>query len=76
MLLEVCGLQEAHNGLGWATGKHKIFLYLDDGRIAGINPIWVQNTLTLLVHRFERVRMQTNLGKTKVIVCTPGFIWG
>ena len=25
---------------------------------------------------FERVGLQTNLNKTKGVICTPGFIWG
>ena len=40
-LQEICGPQEAHHGFGWSTGEHNIFLYADDGRIAGRDPIWV-----------------------------------
>ena len=40
-----------------------------------INPIWVKKSLTALVLMFDRVGLQTNLGKTKAMVCTPGFIW-
>ena len=29
-----------------------------------------------MVRMFERVCLQTNLGKTKAMICTPGFIWG
>ena len=40
------------------------------------NPIliWVQKALTMVVRIFERVGLQKNLGKTKVMVCTPGLI--
>ena len=37
--------------------------------------IWVQTALTTMVRIFERVLLQTNLGKTKEMICTPGFIW-
>ena len=55
-------------------GEHKIVLYANDSCIAGHNPIWVQTTLTSVVRMFERVGLLKNLGKTKAIVCTPGFI--
>ena len=32
--------------------------------------------LTLVVRMFKIVVIQTNLGKTNSIVCTPGIIWG
>ena len=41
VLMDVCGPQEAHHGLGWAEGYQSIVLYLDDGCISGYNPIWV-----------------------------------
>ena len=62
VLLEVCGPQETHNAFDWLAG--------------GRNPIWVQTTLTLMLRIFERVILQTNLGKTKATVCTPFLIWG
>ena len=75
-LLELCVPWKAHNGLGWASGKHDILLYIDDSRIAGQNPIWVQYKLEARVSIFEKVVLQMNLGKTKEIVFTTGFIWG
>ena len=76
VMLELFRPQEAHYGLVWAEGEHNIVFYLDDGRIAGHKPIWVQTTLTSVVRMFKRVGMQTNLGNTKSMVWTPGFIWG
>ena len=67
-LLELCGPQEPHNGLGWATGDQDIM------RTAARNPIWVQGTLETLVRMFERSIQYINLGKTKEMTCTPGFI--
>ena len=33
-------------------------------------------TLTAMLRMLERVVLQTNLSKTKEMVCNPGFIWG
>ena len=76
VLLEVCGPQMAHQGLGWSVGEHNIFFCADDGRIVGPDPFWVQTTLMAMVRMFKKVGLQTNLGKTKSMVCIPGFIWG
>ena len=75
-ILELCGRQESHHRFGWAVVEHKICFYADDRRIAGRNPFWVKISLTAMVIMFERVGLQTNLIKTKPIVCTPGLIWG
>ena len=53
-----------------------IVFYAKDGLIAGNNPIWVQMKLTAVVSIFDRVGLLTNIGKTKAMVCTPGFIKG
>ena len=76
VLIEICGSQEAQHWLGWEAGDHNIVLYADNGHIAGYNPIWVQTMLTVVVRMFERVGLQTNLGKTKSMLCNTGFIWG
>ena len=60
--------------LGWAEGEHNLVFYVDGIHIAGHNPIWVHMILTAVVKCFERVGLQTNLGKAKVIVCTLEFI--
>ena len=74
-LQDICGPQEAQHYFGWSEGEHNICFYADDGRIAGRYPIWVQTALTTILRMFERVGLQTNLNKTKAMVCTPGFIW-
>ena len=76
VLAEVCRPQEDHHGLGWETGERNLLLYADDGQIAGRDPDWFWNALAVMVEMFARVRLETNLEKTKDIVCTPGFIWG
>ena len=75
VMLEVCRPQEAHNRLGWVEGEHTIVSHANDGRISVHNLIWVQTTLPAVVMMFERVELQKNLGKTKAMVYTPGFIW-
>ena len=75
-LQEICGPQEAQHGFGWSEGEHSICFYADGGRISGRDLIWVQTALTTMVRMFERVGFQTNLNKTKAMICTPGFIWG
>ena len=47
--IEVCGPQEAQNGLGWDMDKHNVVLYADDSHIMGQNPIWFQKTLMVIV---------------------------
>ena len=66
--MEVCRLQEAHHGFGWAAVKHNIVFYSYYGQIAGCNPIWVYATLKSMVRMFERVELQTNLGRIKAMV--------
>ena len=75
VLLEVCGPQGAHHGLGWVEGEHNIVLYVNDGQKVGHNPIWVQTTLTVVVRMFKRVGLLNIVGNIKAMVCTQGFIW-
>ena len=72
MLEVVCVPQEAGYGMGWAVGEHNLVLYVYYGRIAGRYHIWVQDALTMTVAIFGRVGLETNLEKTKALVCTPG----
>ena len=73
-LMEVCGLQEANHGFGWSVVNNNILFYVNDGQIAGRNPIWVQSTVSATLRIFKRLGLQTNLGKAKAMVCTLGFI--
>ena len=75
-LQEVFGPQEAQHGFVWEAGEHNICFYADDGHISGQYSIWVQTTRTAMIRIFKRIGLQTNLGRTKSIICTPGFIWG
>ena len=76
VLEDVCRPQEVHHGLGWAAGERKLVFYADGVRIAGREPDWVQDSLSVTVYMFFRDRLETNLDKTKAMVFTPGFIGG
>ena len=73
VMLEVFRHQEVHHGFEWDTDT-KIVFYVYNGRILGCNPIWVQTTLTAMVRIFKMLVLLKNIGKTKSMVCTPGFI--
>ena len=61
--------------MGWTAGDQNIIFYADDGRIAGRDPEWLQESLLATVSMFCRVGLAKNLDKTKFMVCMPGFIW-
>ena len=44
--------------------------------MTGREPYWFHNTLLVMVGMFGRVKMETNLERTKEMVCTPGFTRG
>ena len=44
--------------------------------MTGRDPYWFHNTLLVMVGMFGRVKMETNLERTKEMVCTPGFTRG
>ena len=61
--------------MGWEVGAMNLVFYEDCGRIAGRNHEWVHDALTVTVAMFWHMGLDTNLDKTKAMVCTPGFIW-
>ena len=70
----VCGPKEAQHGLVWEAGGRNLVLYANNGRISGWYHKLVQNALTVRVAMFLRMGLDTNLDKTKYVVCTPSFI--
>ncbi len=48
--------------------------YVDVVYLASRDAVFLQPALTLLVHLFECVGLQTNTLKTQTMVCTPGWI--
>ena len=53
-------------------GRHQAALfYADDGMVESSDPRWLQWAFDTLVSLFERVGLQTNVGKTVSMVCRP-----
>ena len=75
VLEEVCSLQAAQHGMGWEAWAMNLVFYVDDGRIEGRDHEWVQDALTVMVAMFWRMGLGAKLYRTKVMMCTPGFIW-
>ncbi len=48
--------------------------YIDNAYLASRDAGFLQHTLTLLVHLFERISLQMNTTKTQTMICTPGRI--
>ena len=61
VLTVVCGPQEAHHGMGWVVGERNLVFYVDDGKIAVIYQIWVQDDLTVTVSMLRTVGIETSL---------------
>ena len=55
----------------------KVFLalfYADDASIAHRDPVWLQDSLDVLIKNIERVELRNNTSKMKVVVCVTGKI--
>ena len=53
-------------------GRHQAALFCaDDGMVALLGPVWLQGAFNALVGLFDRVGLQTNVGKTVRMVCHP-----
>ena len=48
--------------------KTQTLFYADDGHLVGTDPIIVQQSLTLIVDLFDRLNLQLNTNKTKVMI--------
>ncbi len=49
--------------------------YVDDAYIAARDPVFLQWAIDGLASTFERVGLETNITKTKAMICSPGKIW-
>ncbi len=49
--------------------------YVDNAYIATREPVFLQWAIDGRVSTFERVGLETNIRKTKAMICTPGKIW-
>ncbi len=47
---------------------------IDDVYLASWDEGFLQHALTLLVHLFVRIGLQTNTSKMQTMICTPGWI--
>ena len=74
VLEEVCIPQEVQRGMVWEAGARNLVFNVDNGRIAGRDHEWVQDNLTVRLAMFRWMGLETNLEKTKEMVCTLGFI--
>ena len=52
----------------WAVVEHNLVLYADEGRIAGMDHIWVQDALVVTVEIFRWVVLENNFEKTNTLV--------
>ena len=71
-----CGPQESKHGLGWAAVERNTIFYADNGRIAMWYHEWSQDALSETMGISQRIGLETNLNKSKTMVCMPGYIWG
>ena len=72
----VCGTQEAQHGLGWEAGDRNLVFYTNNDRLAGRDHEWMQEVLTVTVEMLHRMVLETNLYKTKSMVCITNLICG
>ena len=73
-LHQMLGDEAARDGLGDWVAKILVAFYVDDGLIASRDPVWLQESLDVLIGLFERIGLFTNAAKAKVMVCIPGRI--
>ena len=72
----LCGPQDPEDGLVWAARERDVIFYAEYCRIAGWDHEWFQDSLSVTVAMFWRMVLETNLNKSKTMVCTPGYIRG
>jgi hypothetical protein len=73
-LQQVLGDNTAQRGLGEAARNHAVAFFVNNGLVAARFLEWLQSSFTILVNLFERIGLQTNATKTKVMTCLPGLI--
>ena len=61
-------------GLGHTVTDLLALLYADDTLIAATDPKWLQQAIDLLVHLFCHMCLDTNIEKTKLMLCDCGYI--
>ena len=56
-------------------GERNLIFYVNNGRIAGRDHKWFQDSLSVMVAMFQRMGLEMNLEKSKTLVFIPGYIW-
>ena len=70
--VEVMSEGAGEQGVHGQEGRHQnALLYSDDGMVELSDPGWIQGAFRNLVWLFERVGLNTNVGKTVRMVCRP-----
>jgi hypothetical protein len=70
-LHQMLGEEAARDGLGDRVAEILVAFYVDDGLIASRDPVWLQESLDVLI---KRIGLFTNATKMKAMVCIPGRI--
>ena len=55
--------------------EKNLFFYVDDKRILGRDHERVHGALEVMINMLFRMGLESNLKKTKTLVCTPRVIW-
>ena len=66
--------QKAQHSMGYAAVEKNSFYFVDDKRIVGRDHEWIHDALVVMVYILFRMGLESNLEKTKEMVCTPRFI--
>ena len=73
-LHQALGEEVTCNGLGDLVAEILVAFYVDDGLIASRDPVWLQESLDILIGLFEQIGLFTDAAKTKAMICIPGRI--
>ena len=65
-----------HHGLGCKAEDRILTLYNYDRSIVDFESGRVHDIISGIVDLFDRMGSHTNMSKTKVMIYTPGYLWG
>jgi hypothetical protein len=71
-LQQVLGEDVAQGGVGNLVHNQCIAFFVNNRLVAARCPEWLQTSFDILITLFERISLQTNAKKTKVMTCLPG----
>ena len=64
-----------HKGLGTAEGICIGVFNMDGNMIASRDPEWIQGVINALIRLSSKVRLMSNVAKSKTMTCQPGAIF-